>query len=52
MKLEGKFLKALPVLKNQAPPAEKKIGPPPLGFWSSPTYELEPIALKELRSIA
>ena len=28
-----------PVLKNQAPPAEKKIGPPPLGFWSSPTYD-------------
>ena len=23
-----------------APPAEKKIGPPPLGFWSSPTYDL------------
>ena len=28
-----------PVLKNQAPPAEKKIGPPPLGFWSLCTYD-------------
>ena len=45
MKFERKFLKGPPpgpppVLKNQAPPAEKKIGPPPLGFWSSPTYDL------------
>ena len=33
MKFERKFLKGPP------PPAEKKIGPPPLGFWSSPTYD-------------
>ena len=27
-----------PALKNQTPPAEQIIGPPPLGFWSLPTY--------------
>ena len=42
MKIERKFLKGPPpwpppVLKNQAPPCWKKVGPPPLGFWSSPT---------------
>ena len=31
MKFERKFLKG-------PPPAEKKIGPPPMGLWSSPTY--------------
>ena len=36
---EGTPPLAPPVLKNQAPPpAEKKIGPPPLGFWSLSTY--------------
>ena len=25
--------------KSVRPPAEEKIGPPPLGFWSSPTYD-------------
>ena len=29
---------APPALKNQTPPAEQIIGPPPLGFWSLPTY--------------
>ena len=48
MKFERKFLKGPPlapppVLKNQAPPAEKKIGPPPLGFWSSSTYAQGPL---------
>ena len=51
MKFEKKILKgqpplAPPVLKNQAPPAEKKIGPPPLGFWSSPTYGSPQVKLK------
>ena len=43
MKFERKFSKgpplAPPCFEKSGPPAEKKIGPPPLGFWSSPTYD-------------
>ena len=43
MKFERKFLKGPPLFwKIRPPPAEKKIGPPPLGFWSSPTYDPNP----------
>ena len=45
MKMERKFLKGPPLAppcfeKSGPPPDEKKIGPPPLGFWSLPTYGL------------
>ena len=48
MKFERKFLKGPPpgpplFWKIRPPPAEKKIGPPPLGFWSSPTYAPHPL---------
>ena len=39
MKFERKFLKGPPCFEKLAPPLLKKIGPPPLGFWSSPTYD-------------
>ena len=36
MKFERKFLKG----PSPGPPLLKKNGSPPLGFWSSPTYDL------------
>ena len=36
--------------KIRPPPAEKKIGPPPLGFWSSHTYVPKPKVTYHLES--
>ena len=39
MKFVRKILRGPPpCFEKSGPPAEKKIGPPLLGFWSSPTY--------------